>query len=581
MSFIGNAHLHLNMSDPIAFSGQHTGDSCGPHVRGEEFRGRRMVSDRYFTYVKTVADRVRATHPDKYVTCIAYSVVESPPKRVKLPANVGVVITQDVGQWHDPEYKQADMRFASAWARAAGAFGTYDYTGLTWLMPRVYPHAMAESLRFYDRLGAMAVTNEAFPTWWYAGPLMYLRAKLMWDPKLDPDVILDDFYSGFFGPARAEMKRFYDVLERCMMKKRQGRWFEGLSSVIQQLDLWDRADLAECREAMRGARARAAGREPFEARVAFVGRGFGFADALLEEYWQAQQVERAALSAATTPEQVLQELQGLLRLRAARESVWESIRDDQLVSGLYRVIFESFESRVATWRSYLASSMTTGVSALTAEPGGMPIEKIKAALPGLVDSGLADDLAGLVWAREHPEVENLCRNGGFEETKGKAAAPQGIDWVSTNTPPHWSKWALKPENHKRLTWESQGGRDGPRRLQIAGALDACFIQVLPANPGERYYVSAWANAVGSKKARVRLVVQWKDNDGAWVWSQPRREACYPRGSDGWRQLSLVFSVPEGVGRAVILLAAKDQQVEDFAWFDDVRLVRLPDDLGGE
>ena len=58
---------------------------------------------------------------------------------------------------------------------AAGAFGTYDYTGLTWMLPRVYPHAMAESLRFYADVGAVAVTNEAYPTWWYAAPQLYLR----------------------------------------------------------------------------------------------------------------------------------------------------------------------------------------------------------------------------------------------------------------------------------------------------------------------------------------------------------------------------------------------------------------------
>ena len=63
------------------------------------------------------------------------------------------MITQDVAQWHDQSYKQRDMELASAWAQKAGAFGTYDYTGLGWLLPRVYPQAMAESLRFYDRVG--------------------------------------------------------------------------------------------------------------------------------------------------------------------------------------------------------------------------------------------------------------------------------------------------------------------------------------------------------------------------------------------------------------------------------------------
>lgn len=39
-----------------------------------------------------------------------------------------------------------------------------------------------------------------------------------------------------------------------MMKERPGRWVEGLSSVPQQLDLWERRGLEDCRQALHKAR---------------------------------------------------------------------------------------------------------------------------------------------------------------------------------------------------------------------------------------------------------------------------------------------------------------------------------------
>ena len=90
-------------------------------------------------------------------------------------------------------------------------------------------------------------------------------------------------------------------------------------------------------------------------------------------------------------------------------------------------------------------------------------------------------------------------------------------------------------------------------------------------------MSVWARVTGTDRGLARLIVQWQDATGAWVWSQPRREASVSSGSPGWQELSLVFTIPAGVTRAVLLLGAKGQAEEDTVWFDDVRLVKTPGD----
>ncbi|MCD6360683.1 MAG: DUF4838 domain-containing protein, partial [Armatimonadetes bacterium] len=44
----------------------------------------------------------------------------------------------------------------------------------------------------------------------------YLAAKLVWNPDLNPDELLDDYFDKFYGVASAPMRRYFDTLERAM-----------------------------------------------------------------------------------------------------------------------------------------------------------------------------------------------------------------------------------------------------------------------------------------------------------------------------------------------------------------------------
>lgn len=43
--------------------------------------------------------------------------------------------------------------------------------------------------------------------------MVYLQNKLFWDPNLDREKLLDEYYRLFFGPAEAEMREFYEFAE--------------------------------------------------------------------------------------------------------------------------------------------------------------------------------------------------------------------------------------------------------------------------------------------------------------------------------------------------------------------------------
>ncbi|MGC9319087.1 MAG: DUF4838 domain-containing protein [Armatimonadota bacterium] len=542
-------------------------------IPGHTFRGRDVKSERYFTFVRQVAEAVRRTHPEKFISCIAYSNVEPVPRGVELPDNVLVVITQDVGAWHDPEYAQRDRELARAWTEAAGAFGVYNYTSQMWLLPRFYPHMMAEALRFYDEIGAVAITNESWPTWWYCGPMMYLRAKLMWDPQQDPDAVLDEYYSGFFGPAREPMRRLYERFEECMMTQREGRWFYGISSVPEQIALWTpqrlEASIADLQEARR-----LAGHEPYAARVQFVAEGFALTEGILREYWQAERVREMASTADVETGALLDELETLARLTATRRATMDEVMRDELLSGIYERLINERGSRLNSWKGDINSAFARALATLHSRGDGELARRLQR-IAAQADESVAAQFRALAWIIDNPDAPNLCPNPGFEDTEGEA--PEGLDWVTSETPPGWSKWSIQ-DRTERVTWEQEGGRTEPRCGRIAGAELSTLIASIPVEPGETYYVAVWARAIGSREQVPRLAIKWKDAGGAWVRQDAGLDVSGAGGGDRWQLLGSVVAVPEGAARRIFMPRALDQQEGDVVIFDDARVIRIPDDL---
>lgn len=545
-------------------------DCTALDIPGYTFRGRDVKSERYFTFVKQVAEAVKETHPEKWITCIAYSSVEPVPRGVDIPDNVMVVITQDVGAWHDPEYRAEDEALARAWTEAAGAFGVYNYTSQMWLLPRNFPRLMAESLRFYEEIDAVAMTNESWPTWWYAGPMMYARAKLMWEPQQDVGAILDDYYSGMFGPAAEPMGRLYERFEEVMRTEREGRWFYGINSVPDQIALWtpqqlddSLADIAEAR--------RLATVAPFDARVDFVARGFALTEAILREFWQAEEVLELA-SRDTPAQDLLAELDALATLTAEREAIFDAVMQDELLSGIYDRLVTQKAGRLTSWKGELSSAYSRALAALLQREDDLDLDRVRELAEGAGER-VGEQLEALAWVMEHPDAENLCPNPGFEQTTGEA--PEGVNWVTTDAPPGWSKWSIEGKTD-HLTWEQEGGRTGPRCAKITGAKLATFIANIRVQPGERYYTSIWAKSTGSSEQQPRLEVKWQKPEGGWIRADANATAIGEGGTGEWQLLSAIVEVPEDAGRLIMLPRAKDQQESDVVLLDDARVIRLPE-----
>lgn len=66
--------------------------------------------------------------------------------------------------------------------------------------------------------------------------MVYWQSKLFWDPQLDRKQMLDEYYELFFGPARAEMKEFYEFAE-AVWTRQESRSVSSAGGFLKESDV--------------------------------------------------------------------------------------------------------------------------------------------------------------------------------------------------------------------------------------------------------------------------------------------------------------------------------------------------------
>ncbi|MCP4639508.1 MAG: DUF4838 domain-containing protein, partial [bacterium] len=189
----------------------------------DDYENKRF-SDRHYKFVNAVARELAKTHPDKYIGTLCYHIARELPATVpKLEPNVFISMTQRVGEWWRPGRREADMTLTKAWRERCDHMSRYGYMGLGFLTPRVFPHAMAEGMKFDQALGFEGVYNECYTILPNVAPMMWMMAKLQWDTDLDAEALLGEFYQRMFGSAAATMMQYFLVLEESYMVARPER----------------------------------------------------------------------------------------------------------------------------------------------------------------------------------------------------------------------------------------------------------------------------------------------------------------------------------------------------------------------
>ena len=205
-------------------------DACGSKYGSDPDAG--DYASRYvWDFVCRVARELKKTHPGKFISCCSYWAYAEMPEDLDVPDNVAVMMTVGHYRYWDDKAREADHRRIRAWSRKTRHLYFWDYylfpQGTSFdRFPSVAPHEIAREIAFRKTLGLnggmMCQMDEHY---WRNVVLdhvrVYVTLKLLDDWDQDVDVILDEYYRLFYGPAEEPMKAFFETIEEIPYRPRE------------------------------------------------------------------------------------------------------------------------------------------------------------------------------------------------------------------------------------------------------------------------------------------------------------------------------------------------------------------------
>ncbi len=460
----------------------------------EKFNESEQHSDRYFTFANQVARAVNESHPGKMVGCLAYDGTVTPPKKIdKLEPNVAIGMCIDSSQYYDPKYKTKDYNTLAAWKPKCRNICTYDYLGLNWPAPRYYPHLYAQHLKEMHEQGILVKFTEPCPCWPTFGPMIYLATQLMWDIKQNPDVILNDLFSGLFGKeAGAEMKAYYEVFENAWMRPktgRNGKYFEGWSSMREQMAIFELADLDEALKHL--ALAKALAKDPvIRQRVEYIERGFAYAATSMRGWLLSDTIDAVINgSDLQSPEDAVKLRDKLLMVAAIMKQEPLDFKAASLSDPIsYPAWSDSHWGIIrGQWTSRCNYSLRLGLSSLLKYYNLHQMSEQEVALKTEFPADIWQAAKTMVGESFGPE---LILNGNMEEG---------------NPPDNWQR------NNSELS-ASSDSHSGKQSLKISASADfGGALQSITVKPDTQYRMDCWFKC--SRPGGMYVCVNTNSNDG--------------------------------------------------------------------
>jgi hypothetical protein len=194
---------------------------------------RGLASNYVWGLVNEVAKEVRQTHPDKWISALAYARYAYYPTEVELEPNVVVQTCLHTRNWWAPYLAKNDRRIFDEWVeksegrRPLYLWLYYNFPG--WLTPRqhfkVFPgffvHTAIEQMAMYHEAGIRGIFMEHSAEGGQSFLLdqldMYVTLKLADDPTLDGEALVDEFFTRYYGSAAGPMKDLYVAIEETYM----------------------------------------------------------------------------------------------------------------------------------------------------------------------------------------------------------------------------------------------------------------------------------------------------------------------------------------------------------------------------
>jgi hypothetical protein len=451
-----------------------------------------------------------------------------------------------------------------------------------------YAVASGRARVYYTEMHALWPFNDVVP---------YVIAELLWDPRQDVGAILDEYYTGFFGPAAEPMRNFHRALdagyERWLQEEGEPHWFgKDVSSITHARD-WGQFRVLNPQEAARAsaalAQAAEAARPDDKAskRVAIIRLVFRLQELAARQYWTAMSLADRRVRSAGDARQVVDDARTVFDLGRQMSDHINNVLEKPPADA-YR-FFRQSSRKVEIYEELKA---------------GRPAPELLVAVTGGVDAAarflrgsLGSQKAADWWrsareAEKEPvlraafgaaemrskglELKNLLADPGFEEI-GRKLAPNefALDRDIVLRPDQEEGVGIRqwfPERSPyRCLLTSNDAHSGRYALLIEHCHRARVSRLAPAAAGDRFRVSLWLKH-NEGKAVYSFAVDAALEDRTYpsLASFP-----VPQKPGQWQELAVEVVAPPKCRHISIRLFVNGQAADACCWIDDLFIGQYP------
>ena len=173
----------------------------------------------------TFINQVAARFPDKIISTLAYQYTRVPPKDIIPAKNVNIMLC-NIESSRNTTIEQGDTSFSrdlEGWGKLTDNIIVWDYVIQFPHLFSPFPNLLTlqPNLQFFhkNRVSAMFEQGNREIGGEFAELRSYMIAKLLWNPEVNIDQVMDDFLTGYYGNAAKEIKKYIELLHENNMAK--------------------------------------------------------------------------------------------------------------------------------------------------------------------------------------------------------------------------------------------------------------------------------------------------------------------------------------------------------------------------
>ena len=206
--------------------GNYTNCTCDACKAIDDYEG--ALSGSVITFLNKLAARF----PDKEFSTLAYLYTMNPPKHVKPLPNVNIMLCDiDCDREVTLPENASGKEFVKAiegWSAITDNIFVWDY-GINfdnYLAPFPNFHILQDNIRLFKRNHATMHFSQIAGSRGgdFAELRAYLVSKLMWNPEVDVDSLMQRFLHGYYGEAAPYLYRYIKVMEGALIGSGQRLW---------------------------------------------------------------------------------------------------------------------------------------------------------------------------------------------------------------------------------------------------------------------------------------------------------------------------------------------------------------------